>query len=848
MKINYSIDTLILGATFYGCGLAAVLKNSLVVESSVSVGSDYAFAFLQGKNWSEPLTCSGAEDLRRELIARHALENDRILPAALAPVLARWCLSHHIQPLLGLECIRKSGNIYTFIDWGGSEIRIQAEKVIDARGQTGEKCFTAAVFSENTLAEGKYGVFELFRTPTEKIYTLEMPCDAADTPDLVRQNLQKCWAERPAELAAAQIIWSASRISCRIFDNSCAALDAGLQKQYKYTEIPDTPAPENCEFDCVVAGLGTAGIIAAITAARRGAKVLAIEKNFYPGGVWTGGFVARSYIQDVGGLAKVLQDNSEKYSGCHSMSESLKWELENAARSAGVTLEYGAAVAGVEKSGERVSAVIYRNHSGKLIKVSAYTFIDSTADAVLCTMANAPLTYGRMYDREFNSYTNSMGKISGKYLCVQNFDAGRVAQYDLEDFSKSFLYSTGLHLQDDFRTGRLCIQLSDNPGVREGMRIKPVTPYTLKDFFAGKGQHGEAFFHVISNLDTHAQDLFLESEDYQDWTIAASCWEIRVSIPGPMDLLFPENVYGVIAAARHLGVDHDLGCALRMIALMTAAGELAGNLAVEAQKRKILPHEIEFAGIKHLLPENPGVRVKKLIPDGDINAVWHSASDEEIAAGLSGKNPALAIWNVKQQSKTDLAWKILQTAPEKSPEKINAALALALAGDTRSVPQLLEILKNSDIAPVNENLRFSATRRIAATYLLGKLRRTEAVDLMMMNLDDWDCEKFFGHTVIALIKIADSHWEVRQKIGTKLLAKAQDTSWQMIEQLKGDGAPLRRSDGLLRMHIALALDRWNIKHNITDAVKNMPLDHHEKFLWQNYVKENDRKNASFKAL
>ena len=161
--------------------------------------------------------------------------------------------------------------------------------------------------------------------------------------------------------------------------------------------------------------------------------------------------------------------------------------MENADRYAGVTLEYGAAVASVEKSGERVSAVIYRNHSGKLIKVSAYTFIDSTADAVLCTMANAPLTCGRMYDREFNSYTNSMGKISGKYLYVQNFDAGRVAQYDLEDFSKSFLYSTGLPLQDDFRTGRLCIHLSDNPGVREGMRIKPVTPYTLKDFFAGKG-------------------------------------------------------------------------------------------------------------------------------------------------------------------------------------------------------------------------------------------------------------------------------------------------------------------------------------------------------------------------
>ena len=508
VKIDYSVDTLILGATFYGCGLASAIKNSLVVESSISVGSDYAFAFMQGKNWSQPLTSIAAEEFRQELALRHALENDRILPAALAPTLAAWCMKHQIQPLLGLEFIRRSGKVYTFIDWGGNEVNIKAEKVIDARSQGAEKLFTAAVFSEKALAEGKYGSFELFRTPAEKIYTLEMPCNSADTPDLARQNLQKLWSARPEELSEAQIIWSASRFSFPRFDNAAAALDAGLQGKYEYAQIPEAPAPERCEFDCVVAGLGTAGIIAAITAARRGAKVLAIEKNFYPGGVWTGGFVARSYIQNVGGLAKVLQDNSEKYSGYHSMSESLKLELENAARNAGVTLEYGSAIAGVEKSGNRVTAVTYRNNSGKLFTVSAYTFIDSTADAVLCTMANAPLTCGRNGDGEFNSYTNSMGKIGGKFFYVQNFDAGRVAQYDLEDFSKSFLYSASLHLQDDFRTKRLCIQLADNPGVREGLRIKPVEPYTIKDFFAGKGEHKEAFFHVISNLDTHAQDLF----------------------------------------------------------------------------------------------------------------------------------------------------------------------------------------------------------------------------------------------------------------------------------------------------------------------------------------------------
>ena len=132
-------------------------------------------------------------------------------------------------------------------------------------------------------------------------------------------------------------------------------------------------------------------------------------------------------------------------------------------------------------------------------------------------------------------------------------------------------------------------------------------------------------------------------------------------------------------------------------------------------------------------------------------------------------------------------------------------------------------------------MRYSAPRRIAATYLLGKLRSVEAVDLLLKNLENWDCEKFFGHTVMALIKIADAHLETRQKIANALAAKAQDPSWQMIEKLKGDEAPVRRSDGLIRLHIARKLDEWKIRHDTAEAIKNIPLDDHEKFLWKNYT-------------
>ena len=94
VKIDYSVETLISGATFYGCGLAAAIENSLLVESSVSVGSDYVFAFLQGKNWSGSLTSTAASVIE----LAHHLKSDRshvartLSPVNLAPDIVRLIL------------------------------------------------------------------------------------------------------------------------------------------------------------------------------------------------------------------------------------------------------------------------------------------------------------------------------------------------------------------------------------------------------------------------------------------------------------------------------------------------------------------------------------------------------------------------------------------------------------------------------------------------------------------------------------------------------------------------------------------------------------------------------------
>ena len=137
---------------------------------------------------------------------------------------------------------------------------------------------------------------------------------------------------------------------------------------------------------------------------------------------------------------------------------------------------------------------------------------------------------------------------------------------------------------------------------------------------------------------------------------------------------------------------------------------------------------------------------------------------------------------------------------------------------------------------MNATLRYSAERRISATYLLGRLRQAETADFLISQLDKRDCEKFFGHTVMALLKVGEANVSSREKIGSVLKNIAEDTSWQMIEQLKGKGAKTRRSDGLLRLRIARALDSWNIAHSIAGKMANLELDSHEAWLLNQYNK------------
>ena len=68
------------------------------------------------------------------------------------------------------------------------------------------------------------------------------------------------------------------------------AAKTASDKPGRYYEEPARKLPVR-EFDVVVAGAGTAGLVAALAAARQGAKTALIERKGYPGGTVTERFL-----------------------------------------------------------------------------------------------------------------------------------------------------------------------------------------------------------------------------------------------------------------------------------------------------------------------------------------------------------------------------------------------------------------------------------------------------------------------------------------------------------------------------------------------------------------------------
>ena len=159
------------------------------------------------------------------------------------------------------------------------------------------------------------------------------------------------------------------------------------------------------DYDVVVVGGGPAGFIAAIAAAREGAKVALVERYGFLGGMATAGFVAPLSVFAfkgelvIGGIPWEFVERLEKMGGAF-----IEWPKANVdfdielyklltqrmVLEAGVDLYMHSSLVGCIASGKTLERIVIENKNG-LETLGGKRFIDATGDADLAWMAGVPM-------------------------------------------------------------------------------------------------------------------------------------------------------------------------------------------------------------------------------------------------------------------------------------------------------------------------------------------------------------------------------------------------------------------------------------------------------------------------
>ena len=159
------------------------------------------------------------------------------------------------------------------------------------------------------------------------------------------------------------------------------------------------------KYDVIVAGGGTAGSVAAIAAAREGARVLCFDQFGALGGSSTFAFVMPLMNFKIGDRWLVRGLNEEIITRLDAASgdgifhdpERLKFVLEDLALEAGVDLLYHTFLTGAVVESGALRAVEVHNKSGRSV-LEASAFIDASGDADLAFLAGAECMSGRPED------------------------------------------------------------------------------------------------------------------------------------------------------------------------------------------------------------------------------------------------------------------------------------------------------------------------------------------------------------------------------------------------------------------------------------------------------------------